>query len=157
MGKVEVARVAVCTTSGCWDRQSSGEIGTLRVLAGSGPTMPFCPFGSVGCCFISPVCRLQEECGPTWRMWIVRSNWRRKLFTWKKGNISEGSENKNPYGSRGHGLHARVHVFCVVIVSGTVIHFPTFRRNIPHWPSPKSFEVEGGTFFRNVRYLTLTQ
>ena len=145
-GLVEVARIAVCTTSGCWDRQTSGEIGTLRVLAGSGPTMPFCPFGSVGCCFISTVCRLQEECRPTWRMEIVWRNSKRKKYLpgkWKPFWRVRKQKKKTPYGSRDMAFmrELRVHVFCVRIVSGPAIGT---------WPSCESWGFMSFVFVLSV-------
>jgi hypothetical protein len=66
-------------------------------------------------------------------MEIVRRKFEKKMVYLEKGNISEEFENKKrplAVGVMAFMRELRDHVFCAFIVSGTVIHFWTFLRDI---------------------------
>jgi len=75
-------------------------------------------------------CKRNVDPSEEWKS--LGENSKRIGFTWKKEIFLKGWKTNKTFGSRGHGLHARVEglVFCVFIVSGTVIHFWTFLRDI---------------------------
>jgi len=69
-------------------------------------------------------------------MEIVRRNSKRKVFTWKMETFMKGQKTKKkPFMALGTWPSCgklRVNVLCVVIDSGTVIHFRTFGKNNPY-------------------------